>query len=151
MKQYLWKERNLFGNQELLYAAGAVIAAFNLCEISMLSLLQSFIKQPIGEAQRRFQALNNYKRAELIRTCLQEEQDGTIKNLVITYLTHYGISADNRNLIAHSMVSRNFENEGFSLRKFTKNGVMDLGPNVYDVSEDEMLEIVCKEKKVAIF
>ena len=106
MKQYLWKEENTFGRPELLYAAGATIAAWNLCEISMQGLLHQFVKQPFGFSQELGHLLGNDSKPNLIRFFIKDNIEPKIKHLIETYLKHYSICQENRNTIAHAVYTK---------------------------------------------
>jgi hypothetical protein len=142
MSQYSWQENDAFGSAGLLYAAGAVVASWNLCETMMLAYLTTFIKTPTGAAHKVFTALNNNKRLELLRLCAQDGTDEDARELVDTFLKQCDVCCHNRNQVAHSIYLRDFENldtSGFVAKKLHPSLVNDM--KTFDIDEETMLEI----------
>ena len=138
MKKYLWKENNTFGDPPLLYAAGASIAAWNLCEIAMLGLLQQFIKSHLAISSMVYALLGNTSRSDLLKFCASQSEK-SIKELTDAFIKHYAICLQNRNTIAHAMYLRERPGGGHVLKKFPKDSVEKI--NTFDVDEAAMLEI----------
>jgi hypothetical protein len=137
MKQYLWKENNTFGDPPLLYAAGASIAAWNLCEIAMLGLLQQFIKSHNAISSKVYALLGNNSRSELLEFC-SSQSEKSIKELTYAFIKHYTICLQNRNTIAHAMYLREKPGGGHVLKKFPKFSVEKI--NTFDVDDRQCLK-----------
>ena len=138
MKKYLWKENNTFGDPPLLYAAGASIAAWNLCEIAMLGLLQQFIKSHNAISSKVYALLGNSSRSDLLEFCASQSEK-SIKELTYAFIKHYTICLQNRNLVAHAMYLRELPDSRHVLKKFPKHSIEKV--NTFDVDEKAMLEI----------
>ena len=76
---YTWKEQNLFGDTALLAAAGAAIAAYNLCEFGLITIIIHVTQAPGAAAQNFIRDLNNAQRASLLRAHLEVMPDKEIK------------------------------------------------------------------------
>jgi hypothetical protein len=141
MTKYLWQHFETFGTKDILAAAGSVIAAWNLCEISLMSLLSILIPKPADIGRKTFAILGNASRLELLRVCAGAYGEDA-EDRIEEFATQYAICLENRNLIAHSIFQKDFsiqDEKRFLLSKFTKGGVDKM--NTFAANESEMLEI----------
>ena len=141
MSKYFWQKFEQFGTKDILAAAGSVIAAWNLCEVALLSLLSILIPSPPHIGRKAFAILGNASRLELLRDCA-DIYGYEAKDRINEFATQYAICLENRNLVAHSLFQRDFANldaPKFLLAKSVKGSAEKM--NMFAADEEEMLEI----------
>lgn len=139
MEDRPWKHQEWFGTRDDLYAVGAVIAAWNLCEQALQEIVRRTLKLEWETSERIFQLLGNQSRTDLLRLegkrLLSEEEF----NHVSIFSRYYSICGENRNLIAHASINRNAIQGGVSLSKISSKD--RLSRNEFSVSQAEMIEV----------
>ena len=133
-----WKD-NQFGTPEDLHAAGAVIAAWSLCEQTLEQLLYRTLKIDHRLNSRLFHALGNQSRIDLQliegKERLSKEQYASVQDFV----RHFSICKENRNLIAHASYGHNDITGDLSLHKVSSKD--KITQNIFSVSNAGMWEI----------
>jgi len=106
-----------FGSIDEVYAVGAVIVAWNLCEGAFAQLLLRTLRVEWQTAQRTFQLLGNQSRVDLLRLEGRRTLPADEFDRLDSCLTAYSICLENRNLVAHSQINMNAKDGGLSLQK----------------------------------
>ena len=108
MAEYLWQEFEQFGSQALLAAAGSVIAAYNLCEVAVLSLMDELSNnRELGK--KAFALLGTASRLDYLKCAVRTWNMPGVTELVDEFALHFSICSENRNLVAHAIYSRDWE------------------------------------------
>jgi hypothetical protein len=138
MTKFIWQEHQLFGSPDLLAAAGAVIAGWNYCEVTIEAMLAGMM-QPKEAGKAAFHCSNNSGRLEMLRE-IGNAIGGEFAPLMNEFVTQLSICVENRNLIAHAAFINHWDGEGNSvLRKQAKGNPQRI--NTFSVNADEMAEI----------
>ncbi|MCG6121809.1 MAG: hypothetical protein MEP57_03760 [Microvirga sp.] len=136
-----------FGTADEIYAIGAVIVAWNLCEGVLEMLIRRVVKLDWKTARLVFNMLGNSSRQDLLRleasARLTEEEIQRVEN----FLSAYSICLENRNLIAHSQIGMNAVEGGLNLTKASGRG--RLSPNRYTVPTATMIEVATTTHSLA--
>lgn len=128
-----------FGTADEVYAIGAVIVAWNLCEGVLFQLLMRAAKLQPKTATRVFNLLGNQSRLDLLRLESSSRLDPEDNERVLNFITAYGICLENRNLIAHSQIYMNAADDGLSLLKISSKDRITY--NQYTVPTAEMMDV----------
>ncbi|MGI8611417.1 MAG: hypothetical protein ACR2KH_03970 [Sphingomicrobium sp.] len=138
MSVYIWQKGRIFGTEELLAAAGSVIATWNYCEAIIGAMLPQFIfPSAIGKAV--FHNSHNALRLELLREAGKLRGD-PLDDLLAEFATQAAICIENRNLVAHAVYLPDFEVVGkYALQKAPKGRPDKI--NAFPIDSETMLEI----------
>ncbi len=134
-----WKQRHFFGAPEDLQAAGAVIAAWNLCEQALSELLRRTLKIDWQTAERIFNLLGSQARIDLLllegKRLLSEDDFAHVQ----VFAKYFAICRENRNLIAHAAYNKNDVSGGISLSRTSRKD--RITRNAFHVPTSDMLEV----------
>ena len=128
-----------FGRTEEVYAVGAVIVAWNLCESALLQLLFRTLKLEWRTASRTFHLMGDRAVMSLLANeCPQWLDDNELPR-VMAFISAYAACLENRNIIAHSQINMNDVLGGVSLQKASRKDGSSV--NRFYISADEMKTI----------